>query len=95
MTVQRKATPTSNAIDDRRLNPGDVAIVAPPAEIHTFIALEEGTYSVTVVGGHYAEMRHYYKPEDKTCELRKPKVVSLEHATPYRVIASKCNSPAV
>ena len=34
-------------------NPGDVAIVAQPAEIHTFVALEEGTYSITVVGGHY------------------------------------------
>jgi hypothetical protein len=63
-------------IDDRVLRPGDVAIVAPPAEIHTFIALEESTYSVTVVGGHYAEMRHYYKPEEKTCVVRKPTVVS-------------------
>ena len=34
------------------------------------------TYSIVVVGGHYAEMRHYYKPEEKTCVLRKPKVVS-------------------
>ena len=65
-----------NVIDDRVLKSGDVAIVAPPAEIHTFIALEESTYSVTVVGGHYADMRHYYKPEEKTCVLRKPKIVS-------------------
>ena len=42
-------------VDDRQLKPGDVAIVAQPAEIHTFVALEEGTYSITVVGGHYAE----------------------------------------
>jgi predicted metal-dependent enzyme (double-stranded beta helix superfamily) len=63
-------------VDDRRLTPGDVAIVAQPAEIHTFIALEEGTFSITVVGGHYAEERHYFKPDEKTCVLRKPKVVS-------------------
>ncbi len=63
-------------VDDRRLQPGDVAIVAQPAEIHTFVALEEGTYSVTVVGGHYAETRHYFKPEEKTCVARKPKVVT-------------------
>jgi predicted metal-dependent enzyme (double-stranded beta helix superfamily) len=63
-------------VDDRRLKPGDVAIVAQPAEIHTFVALEEGTFSVTVVGGHYAEERHYFKPEDKSCVKRKPKVVS-------------------
>ena len=63
-------------VDDRRLKPGDVAIVAQPAEIHTFVALEESTYSVTVVGGHYAEERHYFKPEDKTCVKRKPRVVT-------------------
>jgi predicted metal-dependent enzyme (double-stranded beta helix superfamily) len=63
-------------VDDRRLQPGDVAIVAQPAEIHTFVALEEGTYSITVVGGHYKELRHYFKPEEKTCVVRKPKVVA-------------------
>jgi predicted metal-dependent enzyme (double-stranded beta helix superfamily) len=63
-------------VDDRRLQPGDIAIVAQPAEIHTFVALEEGTFSVTVVGGHYAETRHYFKPEEKTCVARKPKVVT-------------------
>jgi hypothetical protein len=50
--------------------------VAQPAEIHTFVALEEGTFSITVVGGHYAEERHYFKPDDKTCVKRKPKVVT-------------------
>ena len=63
-------------VDDRPLKPGDVAIVAQPAEIHTFVALEEGTYSITVVGGHYAEERHYFKPDEKTCVKRKPKVVT-------------------
>ena len=37
-----------------------------PPEIHTFVALEEDTCSVTVVGGHYAETRHYFKPDEKT-----------------------------
>src|SRR6185295_6123038 len=37
---------------------------------------DDGTYSVTVVGGHYAETRHYFKPEEKTCVTRKPKVVT-------------------
>ena len=63
-------------VDDRTLRRGDISIVAQPAEIHTFVALEEGTYSVTVVGGHYAETRHYFKPDEKTCVARKPKVVS-------------------
>ena len=40
------------------------------------MALEEGTYSITVVGGHYAEFRHYFNPDEKTCVVRKPKVVT-------------------
>ncbi len=75
-TAARKATPTSRWSTIGKLAPGDVAIVAQPAEIHTFVALEEGTYSITVVGGHYAEFRHYFNPDEKTCVVRKPKVVT-------------------
>ena len=63
-------------VDDRVLHAGDVAIVAPPADIHSFAALEEPTYSLVVVGGHYAELRHYFNPDEKTCVMRKPKVVT-------------------
>jgi predicted metal-dependent enzyme (double-stranded beta helix superfamily) len=63
-------------IDDRQLKPGDISIVAQPAEIHTFVALEEGTYSVTVVGGHYAETRHYFNPAEKSYVTRKPRAAA-------------------
>ena len=43
---------------------------------YTFPNIPEGTYSVTVVGGHYAETRHYFNPEEKSYVTRKPKVVS-------------------
>lgn len=63
-------------VDDRRLGPGDVCVLIQPAEIHSFVALEEGTHSLTVVGGHYAELRHYFNPEEQTCVVRRPRPVS-------------------
>jgi predicted metal-dependent enzyme (double-stranded beta helix superfamily) len=60
-------------VEDRRLGPGDVSVLIAPAEIHSFIALEEGTHSLTVVGGHYAELRHYFKPDENTCIVRRPR----------------------
>ena len=60
--------------DDRTLEQGDMAIVAPPMEIHSFTALTDDTWSVTVVGGRYKDDRAYYKPESKSYVLRNPKL---------------------
>jgi len=62
-------------VDERRLEPGDVAVLVQPAEIHGFVAVEEGTHSLTVVGGHYAELRHYFNPADGSCVVRRPRPV--------------------
>jgi predicted metal-dependent enzyme (double-stranded beta helix superfamily) len=56
--------------DDRVLEPGDFAIVAPPADIHSFTGLSDGTYGVTVVSGSYKPDRHYYQPEKNTYVIR-------------------------
>jgi hypothetical protein len=40
------------------------------------MALDDGTYSLTVVGGHYKAERHYFKPDEKTCVVRKPKALA-------------------
>jgi predicted metal-dependent enzyme (double-stranded beta helix superfamily) len=56
--------------DDRVLEPGDFAIVAPPADIHSFTALSDGTYGITVVNGPYKRDRHYYQPEKNTYVIR-------------------------
>ncbi|MCG8546300.1 MAG: hypothetical protein MJE12_19050 [Alphaproteobacteria bacterium] len=61
------------AVDDRVLEPGDMAIVAPPQEIHSFTALTDDTWSVTVVGGRYKDDRAYYKPESNSYVRRNPK----------------------
>jgi predicted metal-dependent enzyme (double-stranded beta helix superfamily) len=60
-------------IDDRVLETKDMAIVAPPAEIHSFTALTDDTWSVTVVGGRYKADRAYYKPETNSYVRRNPK----------------------
>jgi hypothetical protein len=55
---------------DAVLERGDFAIVSPPADIHSFTALEEGTYGITVVNGAYKPERHYYDPAAGTYEVR-------------------------
>jgi len=60
-------------IDDRVLEAGDMAIVAPPAEIHGFTALTDDTWTVTIVGGRYKEDRAYYKPETNSYIRANPK----------------------
>ena len=57
-------------VDDRILERGDGAVVAPPADIHSFMALADDTYGLTVVNGSYKPDRHYYQPEEKTYLIR-------------------------
>jgi len=59
------------AIDDRVLERGDFAIVAPPDDIHGFTALDDDTYGITVVNGAYKAERHYYKPDEKTYVVKR------------------------
>ena len=61
-------------VDDRTLGRNDMAIVAPPAEIHSFTALTDDTWSVTVVGGRYKADRAYYDPAKSSYVRRNPKL---------------------
>lgn len=54
---------TLAATDDRVMGAGESAIVAPPADIHGFCALDGGAMGLTVVSGKYRPDRHYYNPE--------------------------------
>jgi predicted metal-dependent enzyme (double-stranded beta helix superfamily) len=64
-------------IDDRILGPGDIAMVVPPSEIHSFKALTDDTYSVTIVGDHYKPVRHYYNMAENSYVVRNPKAVPV------------------
>ena len=59
-------------VDDGAMTEGDVVIVAPPADIHSFTALQEGTLGLTVVNGAYSEQRRYYQPESNSYVVKKP-----------------------
>ena len=63
------------AIEDRDFGPREIAMVVPPTEIHSFIALEDRTFALTVVGGEYKPLRHYYQVEEKTYMVRTPKAL--------------------
>ncbi len=67
-------------IDDRVLEKGDIAVVAPPSEIHSFTALTDDTVSVTIVGGKYKLDRKYYNAADKTYVVRKPKEMGIKQS---------------
>lgn len=60
-------------VDDRVLETGDMVMVAAPSEIHSFTALTDDVWSVTIVGGHYKPDRNYFNPEKKTCVRRNSK----------------------
>lgn len=63
------------AIEDRVFGRGEIAMVVPPTEIHSFLALEDSTFALTVVGGEYKPLRHYYQVEEKTYVVRTPKAL--------------------
>ena len=53
-------------ISEDTLGPGDLTIIAPPADIHSFTALEQGSLGLTIANGPYKQKRHYYQPENNT-----------------------------
>jgi predicted metal-dependent enzyme (double-stranded beta helix superfamily) len=55
------------------LGPGEFAVVAPPADIHGFRALDDNTYGITVARGAYKPERYYYNTQDGSYEVRRPR----------------------
>ena len=64
-------------IEDRVLGANDIAMVAPPAEIHSFEALTDDTFAITIVGGRYKDDRAYFKPEKNSYVRLNPKVTQI------------------
>lgn len=58
-------------VEDGILEPGDFTVVAPPDDIHGFVALTDDTYGISVVKGEYKAVRNYYKPETREVEQRR------------------------
>ena len=62
-------------VDDRVLERGDVALMIPPIEIHSFKALTDDTFVLVVVDGQYKPDRHFYRPEEQTYVLATPQAM--------------------
>ena len=62
-------------VEDRELTPGEITMVVPPGDIHSFKALADDTFVITVVGGEYSPTRHYYRLEDNSYVVRTPKAL--------------------
>ncbi|MFT5219532.1 MAG: putative metal-dependent enzyme (double-stranded beta helix superfamily) [Gammaproteobacteria bacterium] len=60
-------------LSDDILGAGELTIIAPPADIHSFTALETGTLGLTIANGPYKRERHYYQPENNSYVV-KPQV---------------------
>jgi predicted metal-dependent enzyme (double-stranded beta helix superfamily) len=66
-------------VDDRVLQRGDITLMMPPIEIHSFRALTPGTFVLTVVQGKVKAARHFFRPEDGTYTIGTP-----QRAMPHR-----------
>jgi predicted metal-dependent enzyme (double-stranded beta helix superfamily) len=61
--------------EDVELARGEITMVVPPGDIHSFKALADGTFVITIVGGEYSPTRHYYRTEDNTYMVRTPRAL--------------------
>jgi len=62
-----------SVVEDRVLETGDSVVIAPPADIHGFMALEPGSWGITVASGTYKPERSYFQPEAGTVVNRRPR----------------------
>lgn len=64
-----------DVVEDVVMVPGDITMVVPPGDIHSFTAVQDQTFVITIVGGEYAPKRHYYNTSDHTYMVRTPKAL--------------------
>jgi predicted metal-dependent enzyme (double-stranded beta helix superfamily) len=64
---------TLKTVEDRMLKPGDTTIVAPPADIHSFVALTDDTWGITIASGNFNEERCYFDLEKGTVVRKRPR----------------------
>ena len=60
------------AVEEMVMKAGDIAMVVPPSDIHSFEAMTEGTFALSIVGGEYSPLRRYYNLQANTYAVRTP-----------------------
>lgn len=62
-------------VEEVLMKVGDIAMVVPPSDIHSFEAMTEDTFALTIVGGEYSPLRHYYNLQNNTYAVRTPRAL--------------------
>ena len=62
-------------VEEVMMKVGDIAMVVPPSDIHSFEAMTEDTFALTIVGGEYSPLRHYYNLQANTYAVRTPRAL--------------------
>ena len=60
-------------VEDRVLQRGDITVMVPPLEIHSFMGLTDDTFLLTVVDGKLKSDRHFYDLETRSYSVGTPK----------------------
>lgn len=58
------------AVEEVELSPGEITMVVPPSDIHSFEAISDDCFVITIVGGDYSILRHYYNLRDNSYTIR-------------------------
>ena len=64
-----------SVVEEVMMKIGDIAMVVPPSDIHSFEAMSEGTFALTIVGGEYSPLRRYYNLQNNTYAVRTPRAL--------------------
>jgi len=62
-------------VEEVLMKVGDIAMVVPPSDIHSFEAMTDSTFALTIVGGEYSPLRHYYNLQNNTYAVRTPRAL--------------------
>ncbi len=62
-------------VEEVMMKVGDIAMVVPPSDIHSFEAMTADTFALTIVGGEYSPLRHYYNLQNNTYAVRTPRAL--------------------
>lgn len=60
-------------IEDRVLERGDITVMVPPVEIHSFMALTDDCFLLAIVDGRLKTDRHFYDIETQSYSVGTPK----------------------
>jgi predicted metal-dependent enzyme (double-stranded beta helix superfamily) len=62
-------------VEEVMMKVGEIAMVVPPNDIHSFEAMTDDTFALTIVGGEYSPYRHYYNLSSNSYAVKTPRAL--------------------